>query len=188
MEFPPSRPCLIASKSLILEGNMGWPFCPSCKATLRVDSHGDIECGVCPFKSHLTELKGGIPTRKTYSVDRPIPLWAKSDEEQAALKQSSEPVRATIEEPCIKCSFPEVGYYTVQLRKLCDSSNYLSLSKIDSLFSLFTLAFSWTPQDPSMKVKPSFTNVHVVSILGHSTISNLQVKVLNIVQCLVHCL
>jgi DNA-directed RNA polymerase I subunit RPA12 len=49
---------------------------------------------------------------------RPDPIWAKTDEEQAALRISKEPVRATIEEPCIKCSHPEVGYYTVQLRSV----------------------------------------------------------------------
>lgn len=53
-------------------------------------------------------------------MDRPTPLWAKSDAEQAALRQASheKPVRATIEEPCLKCGAREVGYYTVQLRSV----------------------------------------------------------------------
>jgi DNA-directed RNA polymerase I subunit RPA12 len=97
---------------------MGWPFCPSCRASLLVNGAGEVSCGVCPYRSHLTERKGDIPTRRTFCTDRPIPLWAKSDQEQAALKQSTEPVRATIEEPCIKCGHPEVGYYTVQLRSV----------------------------------------------------------------------
>ena len=59
-----------------------------------------------------------LPSSTTYSSDRAVPLWAKSDEEQAALKKSNEPVRATIEEPCIKCGHAEVGYYTVQLRSV----------------------------------------------------------------------
>mmetsp|Transcript_132054 Transcript_132054/g.381810 ORF Transcript_132054/g.381810 Transcript_132054/m.381810 type:complete len:118 (+) Transcript_132054:89-442(+) len=96
---------------------MPWPFCPSCRATLTVDNTGDIQCGVCPYKSNLAQLSQ-LPESTTYSSDRPIPLWAKSDEEQAALRKSSEPVRATIEEPCIKCGHPEVGYYTVQLRSV----------------------------------------------------------------------
>ena len=98
---------------------MPWPFCPSCHATLGVDASGTITCGVCPYRSNLAELTTTtIPTITTYSDDRPTPLWAKSDAEQAALKQSSEPTRATIEEPCIKCGTPEVGYYTVQLRSV----------------------------------------------------------------------
>lgn len=59
-----------------------------------------------------------LPSTTTYSMDRPTPLWAKSDEEQAALRQSKDPVRATIEEPCPRCNHPEVGYYTVQLRSV----------------------------------------------------------------------
>lgn len=96
---------------------MPWPFCPSCRATLRVDSSGAVECGICPYKSNLSQITS-IPSRTTYSSERPTPLWAKSDEEQAALKQSSEPTRATIEEACIKCGHPEVGFYTVQLRSV----------------------------------------------------------------------
>jgi DNA-directed RNA polymerase I subunit RPA12 len=97
---------------------MGWPFCPSCRATLRVDAPGSIECSVCPYRSNLSEMSNSLPESTTYSADRAVPLWAKSDEEQAALKRTSAPVRATIEEPCIKCSHPEVGYYTVQLRSV----------------------------------------------------------------------
>ena len=96
---------------------MPWPFCPSCRATLCVDSSGDIECKVCPYKSNLAN-ETILPTSITYSSDRPIPLWAKSDEEQAALKKSNEPTRATIDEPCVKCSHEPVGYYTVQLRSV----------------------------------------------------------------------
>jgi DNA-directed RNA polymerase I subunit RPA12 len=96
---------------------MTWPFCPSCHSTLRVDQTGSITCNVCPYRSNLGEM-AQIPQSTTYSADRAIPLWAKSDEEQAAMQKTSEPVRATIEEPCIKCAHPEMGYYTVQLRSV----------------------------------------------------------------------
>lgn len=96
---------------------MGWPFCPRCKATLRVDSTGTVECDLCSYQSNLSSMPD-IPAITTYSADQPTPLWAKSDAEQAALRQSYEPVRATIEEPCVKCGAPEVGYYTVQLRSV----------------------------------------------------------------------
>lgn len=98
---------------------MVWPFCPSCRATLTIDNTGKIHCQVCPYQSNLSEMTSDqLPNTITTSANRPIPLWAKSDEEQAALHRSSEPVRATIEEPCVKCGQPEVGYYTVQLRSV----------------------------------------------------------------------
>mmetsp|Transcript_21783 Transcript_21783/g.62016 ORF Transcript_21783/g.62016 Transcript_21783/m.62016 type:complete len:118 (+) Transcript_21783:67-420(+) len=96
---------------------MTWPFCPSCRATLSVFGTGSVECRVCPYRSNLSQMDR-LPESVTYSSSRPTPLWAKSDEEQEALKQASEPVRATIEEPCIKCGHAEVGYYTVQLRSV----------------------------------------------------------------------
>lgn len=96
---------------------MPWPFCPSCRATLKVNGSGDIECEVCPYRDNLSNM-AEIPTKTTYSSNRPTPMWAKSDEEQAVLKKSQQPTRATIEEPCVKCGTPEVGYYTVQLRSV----------------------------------------------------------------------
>jgi DNA-directed RNA polymerase I subunit RPA12 len=98
---------------------MPWPFCPNCGATLKVESSGDIDCEVCTYHSNLEELPAHeLPSRTTYSMPRPVPLWARSNEEQEALRQSKDPVRATIEEPCVKCGHPEVGYYTVQLRSV----------------------------------------------------------------------
>jgi len=111
---------------------MAWPFCPSCRSTLKVDAAGEILCEVCPYRNNLSQMSE-IPTKITYSSSRPTPLWAKSDAEQAALKKSQQPTRATIEEPCVKCNAPEVGYYTVQLRSVdegqtvfyeCPNCNY----------------------------------------------------------------
>mmetsp|Transcript_60612 Transcript_60612/g.179700 ORF Transcript_60612/g.179700 Transcript_60612/m.179700 type:complete len:118 (-) Transcript_60612:3890-4243(-) len=96
---------------------MGWPFCPSCRATLSVNASGDISCGVCPYESNLSSLSS-LPSSTTVSSDTVVPLWAKSDEEQAALKASNVPVRTTVEEPCVKCGAPEVGFYTLQLRSV----------------------------------------------------------------------
>jgi DNA-directed RNA polymerase I subunit RPA12 len=96
---------------------MPWPFCPSCRATLKVNTSGDIDCDVCSYQSNLSDLSE-LPSRTTYSMARPTPIWAKSDAEQAAMQTSFDPVRATIEEPCVKCGHPEVGYYTVQLRSV----------------------------------------------------------------------
>lgn len=117
-ESPSSRlpPILCQSRVSI----MPWPFCPGCRATLKVNSSGDIRCDVCPYQSNLGHIPTHLlPTTTTYSSSRPTPpIWARSEEEQAALRHSREPVRATITEPCIKCGYPEVGYYTVQLRSV----------------------------------------------------------------------
>lgn len=59
-----------------------------------------------------------LPCNITYSADTVMPTWAKSDEEQRAAKNSEKRVRATVQEPCIHCGHPEVGFYTVQLRSV----------------------------------------------------------------------
>ena len=99
------------------KASMPWPFCPSCRATLKVDSSGDINCAVCNYSSNLGSLSE-LPSSITRSSDKPVPLWARSDEEQALLQRSREPTRATVEEPCVKCGHPEVGFYTVQMRSV----------------------------------------------------------------------
>ena len=96
---------------------MVWPFCPNCRATLKVDATGDVDCDVCSYQSNLSDFKE-LPSTTTYSSDRPTPVWAKTDAEQAALRQSEQPVRATIQETCVRCGVKEVGYYTVQLRSV----------------------------------------------------------------------
>ena len=96
---------------------MGWPFCPSCHSTLCVDASGTIRCNVCGYTSNLSALEQ-LPSSTTVSTDTAVPLWAKSDQEQEALRAAKEPTRATVEEPCIRCGAPEVGYYTVQMRSV----------------------------------------------------------------------
>mmetsp|Transcript_26496 Transcript_26496/g.76478 ORF Transcript_26496/g.76478 Transcript_26496/m.76478 type:complete len:121 (+) Transcript_26496:160-522(+) len=94
-----------------------WPFCPECRTSLQVDATGSINCRVCPYESNLSSLPN-LPSRTTFSADRAVPIWAKSDAEQASLRASKEPTRATVEEPCVRCGAPEVGFYTVQLRSV----------------------------------------------------------------------
>lgn len=78
-----------------------------------------MKCVVCNYVTNLSSFEtSDIPTRTTVSSDRPVPLWAKSDEEQAALKKQGDPKRMVVEEPCIKCGRAEVGFYTVQMRSV----------------------------------------------------------------------
>mmetsp|Transcript_16506 Transcript_16506/g.39515 ORF Transcript_16506/g.39515 Transcript_16506/m.39515 type:complete len:120 (+) Transcript_16506:182-541(+) len=98
---------------------MVWPFCPKCHNTLSVNASGNVQCSVCNFSTNLsTYLLADLPSRTTTSADRPVPIWAKSDEEQAALRNLSEPKRMVVEEPCVKCGWGEVAFYTVQLRSV----------------------------------------------------------------------
>ncbi|KAL9190849.1 hypothetical protein ACHAXT_000555 [Thalassiosira profunda] len=98
---------------------MVWPFCPRCHNTLSVDGAGTVRCSICQHEANLSNYSAdALPSRTTTSADRPVPLWAKSDEEQAALRNLSEPKRMVVEEPCVKCGAPEVGFYTVQLRSV----------------------------------------------------------------------
>ncbi|KAL7477928.1 hypothetical protein ACHAW6_003718 [Cyclotella cf. meneghiniana] len=98
---------------------MAWPFCPHCHNTLTVNASGTVRCSVCKHATNLSEYpESDLPSRITTSADRPAPLWAKSDKEQVALRNLSEPKRMVVEEPCVKCGAPEVGFYTVQLRSV----------------------------------------------------------------------
>ena len=98
---------------------MVWPFCPSCHNTLTVNASGDVNCSICKHTTNLsTYSKSDLPSRTTTSADKPVPLWAKSDEEQASLRNLGEPKRMVVEEPCVKCGAAEVGFYTVQLRSV----------------------------------------------------------------------
>ena len=98
---------------------MGWPFCPNCRHTLTVNATGNVGCSICHYSTNLSAYPAAsLPSRTTKSANRPDPLWAKSDEEQAALRNLSEPKRMRVEEPCIKCGAEEVEFYTVQLRSV----------------------------------------------------------------------
>lgn len=103
----------------VTEAMMGWPFCPQCRATLAVNGSGEIRCECCHYESNLSSFsRRNLPSTKTVSSDTLVPTWARSEEEQAALQASRMPTRATVEEPCVKCNHPEVGFYTVQLRSV----------------------------------------------------------------------
>mmetsp|Transcript_53260 Transcript_53260/g.64221 ORF Transcript_53260/g.64221 Transcript_53260/m.64221 type:complete len:120 (+) Transcript_53260:219-578(+) len=98
---------------------MTWPFCPDCRNILSVSASGLILCKHCSHTSDLSSSsRSSLPLTTTVSADTAVPLWAKSDEEQAALQRQREPTRATVEEACVKCGHPEVGFYTMQLRSV----------------------------------------------------------------------
>ena len=70
---------------------MVWPFCPNCHNTLSVNASGDVNCAVCNHATNLsTYSAAALPSRTTTSADRPVPLWAKSDEEQAARQSQTD--------------------------------------------------------------------------------------------------
>jgi DNA-directed RNA polymerase I subunit RPA12 len=108
---------------------------------LLVDRAGDVACQVCPYRSHLSSLqrrpssssssaaksgksdqRGELPTTLAYysTTVRPVPLWAKSPEEQDRLRRAGTDGAAaqTIDEPCVRCGHTPVAYRTAQLRSV----------------------------------------------------------------------
>jgi DNA-directed RNA polymerase I subunit RPA12 len=108
---------------------------------LLVDRAGDVACQVCPYRSHLSSLqrrlssssssaaksgtseqRGELPTTLAYysTTVRPVPLWAKSPEEQDRLRRAGTEGAAaqTIDEPCVRCGHTPVAYRTAQLRSV----------------------------------------------------------------------
>ena len=58
-----------------------------------------------------------IPEIVTKSAPHPKPAWVK---DEVSLKASDK--HATIEEPCPKCSHPQLLFYTMQLRSVDEGS------------------------------------------------------------------
>lgn len=74
-----------------------------------------IECTCCPFKCNFSDLE--IPEIVTKSAPQPRPAWVKDE----AISKASDKY-ATIEEPCPKCSHPQLFFYTMQLRSVDEGS------------------------------------------------------------------
>ena len=99
---------------------MPWPFCSKCHFMLTLDGNGVVKCSACNYTTNIERIHASVPSITSMSSDKAIPIWARSNEEQEALKSSNneEPHRATVLEPCLKCGHPEVAFYTVQLRSV----------------------------------------------------------------------
>jgi DNA-directed RNA polymerase I subunit RPA12 len=97
-----------------------YPFCPSCGTKLGI-TVSSLLCPCCDYTSLLSSTEA-LPTMTTYSGTRPIPTWAKSEEDQRIGAENDETggvSRATVTETCPQCQVhEEVSFYTLQLRSV----------------------------------------------------------------------
>lgn len=84
-----------------------FPFCSACGTSLSIANTGTLSCTLCKNTSDLSRLPTPALKKVTSSVPTVKPNWAKSDDEQSR-KEATGPSRATVDEPCIKCSAPKV--------------------------------------------------------------------------------
>ncbi|GMI24490.1 hypothetical protein TeGR_g14712 [Tetraparma gracilis] len=94
-----------------------FPFCSACGTSLSIANTGTLSCTLCKNTSDLSRLPTPALKKVTSSVPTVKPNWAKSDDEQSR-KEATGPSRATVDEPCIKCSAPKVTFYCLQLRSV----------------------------------------------------------------------
>ena len=95
---------------------MSWPFCPDCGTILDPPELEDVKCTYCPFKAKFKDLVVGEVITKC--PPRQPQLWAKDEKED----EKTIDKHAIIEEPCPKCSHPEMFFYTMQLRSVDEGS------------------------------------------------------------------
>ena len=94
---------------------MSWPFCPQCGTILDPPDSDYVVCTTCSFKTLYTEL--GVAEICTRSAAKAKPTWI-DDQEEDGEPQEKQMKHAKIEEPCPKCSHPELYFYTMQLRSV----------------------------------------------------------------------
>ena len=92
-----------------------WPFCPLCGTILDPPLTDDVKCSFCPFKCKFEDIT--IPDITTKSPPVPKPAWIGDDHEDEKVDK-----HAIIQEPCPKCSHPELYFYTMQLRSVDEGS------------------------------------------------------------------
>jgi DNA-directed RNA polymerase I subunit RPA12 len=91
-------------------------FCASCGSILLLPAQGPITCNCCGFGATFEQLEN----RETTLRGKPRPSAARAA--AMLLKGPDRPKRATVEENCPSCNFPEVEYYTMQMRSVDEGS------------------------------------------------------------------
>lgn len=99
---------------------MTWPFCPLCGTILDLPETDNISCSFCPYKSKFSELNAEEIITTSPATQKP--QWILEVEEKSEKLNSISEKHATIEEPCPKCSHPELYFYTMQLRSVDEGS------------------------------------------------------------------
>lgn len=92
-----------------------WLFCNQCGTILNPPQNDMIKCTFCPFKQRVDE--GAMKEIVTVSLPTQRPEWLDVEVEQEVTEK-----HATIEEPCPKCNYHELYFYTMQLRSVDEGS------------------------------------------------------------------
>lgn len=108
---------------------MTWPFCPQCGTILEPPAGDNIVCDCCAFTCKFTDLStdeivtvSGIRTKPAWLGDDFEDVTSSSSEKAEATENDAGSKHATIQEPCPKCSHPEMHFYTMQLRSVDEGS------------------------------------------------------------------
>ena len=100
-----------------------YPFCPLCGTILDPPTSEHVKCTVCPYSHRFADLH--IQEVTTRTPARPKPTWVADNEDGITTGQdahASLEKHAKIDEPCPKCSHPELYFYTMQLRSVDEGS------------------------------------------------------------------
>ncbi|KAK8808719.1 hypothetical protein WA538_002369 [Blastocystis sp. DL] len=93
-------------------------FCRVCGSILDIPESGNIECGICHWTCHLSDLSNN--TIVTFSRPKPVPHWLHEMQQKENIQVG--PTRAMVDEECPRCKNPQMSFYTVQLRSVDEGS------------------------------------------------------------------
>lgn len=101
---------------------MTWPFCSACGTILDPPDGEMVKCTYCPFSCKFTDIM--VPEVITKSAQTAKPAWStdESNEEDKAIAGKEMVKHTTIEEPCPRCNYHELYFYTMQLRSVDEGS------------------------------------------------------------------
>mmetsp|Transcript_24489 Transcript_24489/g.40830 ORF Transcript_24489/g.40830 Transcript_24489/m.40830 type:complete len:116 (+) Transcript_24489:66-413(+) len=98
---------------------MPWPFCSACGTILDPPDGDLVTCTHCSFSCKFVDIM--TPEVITKSPPTGKPQWV-ADEKDSGTGGKEMVKHATIEEPCPRCSHPELYFYTMQLRSVDEGS------------------------------------------------------------------
>lgn len=111
-------------------------FCPRCQSMLNMpDERELLRCPDCPFTCNMNDPEASsepVAAQEQKTVMRDAGEAAK-DEQAADYK------RATVDDPCPKCQFERLQYYTLQLRSVDEGQTvFFECEKCGHTFSTNT--------------------------------------------------
>ena len=100
---------------------MPWPFCSSCGTILDPPESDTIKCSYCSYSCKFEDINESEIITRSPATQKPS--WvADEDASEPAPTTKNHPKHATIEDPCPKCNYHELYFYTMQLRSVDEGS------------------------------------------------------------------